>query len=155
MELTATSIISLFDTNKEQRASFAGAVLAAIKTGDINPVDLHINLKKMEDTIKQIQATPEYMSLVLEEAEKNGKSFEKQNAKIEIREVGTKYDYSMCEDSKYNDMVAEKEAIDKEIKERQKFLQTIPESGTVDPETGAIVYRAAKSSTTSTVVTLK
>lgn len=155
-ELTATSVLALFSTTKEQRQQFANEVLSAIKDGDVNPLDLHINIKKMEDTIKQITSSEEYMSLVLDEVEKYGeKSIEKNNAKIEIKEVGVKYDYSMCDDATYNDLDAQKKQVEVKIKERQKFLQLIPEGGTVDPETGGMVYRAARTSTTSAVITLK
>lgn len=156
MELTATSIVNLFDTTKEQRKSFADAIIFAIKQGDVNPLALHLNIKKMEDTIKQVTGNPEYMSMILDEAEKySAKSFELNNAKVEIKEVGVKYDYSMCDDATYNDLDAQKKQVEVKIKERQKFLQLIPEGGTVDPETGGMVYRAARTSTTSAVITLK
>ncbi len=156
MELTATSIVNLFDTTKEQRKSFADAIIFAIKQGDVNPLALHLNIKKMEDTIKQVTGNPEYMSMILDEAEKySAKSFELNNAKVEIKEVGVKYDYSVCEDPVYNELEAQKKEIEAKIKERAKFLQLVPESGTVDPQTGAMVYRASKSSTTSAVITLK
>ena len=46
--------------------------------------------------------------------------------------------------------------IETQIKKRQEFLKTIPEGGMADPETGAMIYRAAKpATTTAVVVTLK
>lgn len=155
MELTATSIVALFDTNKEQRQSFASHAITALKEGTVNPLDFHLQIKKMEDVIKQITGNPEYMSLVLDEAEKHGKTFERAHAKVEIKEVGTKYDYTVCEDTYFNELEAQKTELDKKIKDRQKFLQGIPESGMVDPNYGNMIYRASKSSSTSTAVTLK
>lgn len=155
MELTPTSIVSLFDTNKEQRESFAEYAIAGLKEGNVNPLAFHINLKKMEDAIKRISSHPEYMSLVLDEAEKHGKAFEMHNAAIRIGEVGTKYDYAVTEDETYKELEMQKKELEAKIKARQAFLQTIPESGIADPETGSMIYRATKSSSTSTVVTLK
>lgn len=156
MELTATQILSLFNITKDERKSFAETIISAIKEGELNPLTLHLNMKKMEDTIKQIQSFPDYMSLIIDEATKySAKSFELNNAKIEIKEVGVKYDYSVCEDAIYLELEAQKKDIETKMKERAKFLQMIPDGGIADPETGGIIYRAAKSSTTSAVVTLK
>lgn len=154
-ELTATSIVALFDTNKEQRQSFVSALIADIKEGNRNPLDIHMQIKCMDDIVKQITANDEYRAILLEEAGKYGKSFEYKNAKVETKETGVKYDYSQCNDEIYNAMVAEAENLSKRIKQREKMLQTIPASGMADPESGAMIYPASKSSTTTVAVTLK
>jgi len=155
MELSTTGILSLLQTNKEQRQSFANDLIQRIENGEIDPILVHLQLKCMEQVVETAIGHEKYKSLLLEEATKHGKTFEKYNGTFSIREVGTKYDYSKCEDAKYNDMIAEKEALDKEIKERAKFLQNIPEGGIADPENGNMIYRATKSSTTSVTVTIK
>jgi len=154
-QLTATSIISLFETTKEQRKSFADSVVTGIKDGNANALDVHIQVKKMEDTVKAILSNNDYMSLVLDETEKHGKSFTRSHSEISIRETGTKYDYSVCEDVVFNELSEKLEALQKEIKDRQSFLQNIPDGGIADPFNGNMIYKAAKSSTTSVTVKLK
>ena len=155
MELTTTGILSLLQTDKAQRESFANDLIQRIENGEIDPILVHLQLKCMEQVVETAIGHEKYKGLLLEAAEKHGKSFEAYNGAFSIREVGTKYDYSKCEDSVYNDLIAEKEALDKEIKERAKFLQNIPESGIADPNNGNMIYRASKSSTTSVTVTIK
>lgn len=155
MELTTTSILALFETTKAQRQSFVDNVINEIKEGNTSPLKIHMQLKSTEDLLKTLNDNPEYKNLLLDEAAKHGKQFEMFNSKFQIKEAGTKYDYSVCQDSIYNDLQAELDAIQAKVKERQKFLQMIPENGVVSPENGEMIYRASKSSTTTLAVTLK
>lgn len=159
-ELTATSIVALFKTTKEQRQSFASQIIEGAIDGLINPLDIHLQLKCMEDIVKQITSNPAFKDAVLDEAQKHSaKSFEYQHAKIEIKEVGSKFDYSKSNDIEYNSLFAESDLISKKLKERESFLKTIPDEGIeiIDKETGEAVtiYKPSKTSTTSVVVTLK
>lgn len=154
-QLTTTGILSLLQTTKEQRQNFVSDVIGRIKNGEFSPVLCHLQLKCMEALVEDVITSDEYKSLLLEEAEKNGKTFEMYNGKFQIKEVGTKYDYSVCEDTVYNELVAQKSHLDAKIKERQKFLQNIPEGGIADPDNGNMIYRASKSSSTTVTVTLK
>ncbi len=157
-QLTAPSILSLFDTTKEQRMSFVAAVINELESGNADALKLHNNVKCMEQIIKQLNESKEYKAHVLEAAEKYGsKEFEYGNAKIKIGEVGTKYDYSQCNDSVLADLTAQAEAINEQLKARQKFLQTVPAEGleVVNGDTVERVYPPCRSATTSVIVTLK
>ena len=91
-----------------------------------------------------------------QEAEQTRIKTAENDAKLAIKEVGTKYQYDQCNDSVWADLKAQAEEITKKLKEREKFLQTLPTDGSViNPETGEPIYRAAKTSTTSVTVTLK
>lgn len=124
-------------------------------SGDYNPLDVELQLKAMEETIKQLRSDEDIRQFVLSEAEKHGKFFEWRGAKMSIREVGVKYDYSTSGDSEWAILDAQIKELTEKRKAREKFLQNIPEMGTVSPETGETIYRPAKSSTTSIAVTLK
>jgi len=113
-----------------------------------------LKLKAMEETIKQLRSDEEIRSFVLSEAEKYGKSFEWRGAKMSIREVGVKYDYAASGDSEWALLDAQVKELSEKKKAREKFLQAIPITGTVSPETGEMIYPPAKSSTTSIAVTL-
>jgi hypothetical protein len=153
--ITTTGILSLLETNKEQRKSFTEDLVTRLSNGEINPLHCHMQLKCMEEVVTNTIKDERYSKMLLDEAEKHGKSFEMYNAEFQIKETGTKYDYSICEDVVYNELMKQKEDIEAKIKARQKFLQNIPESGIADPDNGNMIYRAAKSSTTSVTTKLK
>ena len=160
MQMAATSVLSLFETNKEQRQSFVMSVIDQIQAGNADPLKIHLQVKMMEETVKQLNANSIYKSAVLEAAEKYGeKSFQVNNAKVEIKEVGVKYDFSKCEDTVLNDLYSQQEKISEAIKKRETMLKSVDGKGMIvtDQDTGDTftVYPPAKSSTTSVAITLK
>lgn len=155
MELSVVSTLSLFETTKDERASFVNQMVTAIQEGNADPMKVHLQIKCMEQLIEDLKSRPEYKDAVLEEAAKYGKKFEHYNAEWSIRETGVKYDYSNCGDEQYNELQAQKIELDAKIKERSKFLQNIPISGVADPDNGNMIYPPSKNSTTSVIVTLK
>ena len=157
--ISATSIVALFQTSKEERKTFVNQVVESVINGNKKALDIHLQLKAMEDIIEQIKADLSYKETLLNEAELNGKSFEYQNAKIDIREVGTKYDFSLCNDPMYSRLKESSIKANDDLKEREKFLKSIPQKNitNIDTETGEAteIYPPSKSSTTSVVVTMK
>lgn len=158
-ELTSLSILSLFQTTKEQRQSFANDVISRLIEGEADPLQVHLQVKCTEDIIKQITSSDAYRKAIVEESEKRGeKSFQFHNAKFEIKETGVKYDWSKCEDPELVELLDKQEKLDKEVKARQDFLKTIPAKGMVIVADGGepvTIYPPAKSSTTNVAVTLK
>lgn len=158
-DLTATGILSLLETTKEQRQSFVASIISTIEDGAADPLRIHLQVKNTEDLIKQITSDERYRELCLEEAGKYGKKFEHHNAKFEIKEVGTKYDFSNCNDAKLCMLEQRAEAASKELKERQDWLKKMPQDGVIvtDELTGETekVFPPAKTSTTSIAVSLK
>lgn len=170
--LSATEKLQLFQTNKLERSQLVGELMTAIEAGEIDPLKVHIQFKCMEELIFQLTSTDEkknkdgyeiakkYKKALQDAAEKYGqKSFQFLNAKIEIKEVGTKYDWSKCEDHVLAGLLEMQAQIDKDVKARQDMLKTVSEKGLIitDEETGDTckVYPPAKSSTTSIAVSLK
>lgn len=159
-ELTTTSILSLFETTKEQRQSFVSDLVSKIYSGNVDPLKVHLQVKCMEDVVKQINSDKSYKDAVLEASNNMGqKSFQFHNAKFEVKETGVKYDYSQCSDPVLSRLHEQQAEIDKAVKDRETMLKTIPLSGMVitDEQTGETVtiYPPSKSSTTSVAVTLK
>ena len=157
MNITTYTDLSLFETSKGERYAFAQGVVNNAKEGLINPLKLHLQVKCLEDLIKQITSNPDYKELTLDEAYKFGKTFEQYNAKFEIKEMGVKYDFSICGDPIMNDLLEQQAALDMQIKERQKFLKTIPAAGlqTLIEDEVVTLYPPVKTSTTSISVNLK
>jgi hypothetical protein len=95
----------------------------------------------------------------LDEAQKHGKSFNYQTAKIDIREVGVKYDYSGCGNSELAELYEKQANINDAIKELEAYHKPLPTSGiqVLNQSTGEVEmhYPPTKTSTTSVAVTLK
>jgi hypothetical protein len=155
-QITAGSILSLFETTKDQRQTFAEAAIADVENGTRSAVDMALQLKCMSDVIERIMSDKKFKEYFVTEAITRGKSFEVHNAKLNVRELGGKWDYSQTNDQVLFDLEAEAEAIKAKIAERQKLLKTIPAGGMADPETGNMIFKAAAPATSTTVVvTLK
>jgi hypothetical protein len=153
----ATTDLSLFETSKAERQEFAHSVIDKAKEGFVNPLKLHLQVKCLEDLIKQITSHPEYKELTLDEAYKYGKSFEHYNAKFEIKEMGVKYDYSVCQDPVYNNLKSKVLILEDELKAREKFLKSIPTEGlqTLIEDEVVTLYPPNKTSTTTISVNFK
>lgn len=160
LELSTTSILSLFETTKSQRESFVGNTIREVEAGTVDPLKIHLQVKCMEDIIKLMNSNSIYKTAVLEAAEKYGqKSFEYKSSKVEIKEVGVKYDFSKCGDLLLNGLYENQKVIDDEVKKRETMLKTVSAKGLIITDEGTgdtyTVYPPAKSSTTSVAITLK
>ena len=157
MNLPALPDLSLFETSKAERLSFAQSVVNNAKDGFINPLKLHLQVKCLEDLIKQITSNPDYKELTIDEAYKYGKTFEQYNAKFEIKEMGVKYDFTNCGDPIMTDLLEQQATLDAQIKDRQKFLKSVPAEGlqTLIEDEVVTLYPPVKTSTTTISVNLK
>ena len=90
-----------------------------------------------------------------EELAKYGKSHQFGDCRLEEAESGVKYDYSMCGDSRLNDMYKTLEALKADIKEREEMLKKLPSTGMADPDTGEVLFPPARSSKTTIKTTFK
>ena len=104
---SAISTLSVLPQTKEQIKLFTAMVIDELDSGNIDGLKLAVNLTAMEKTIKDIKDNAKYKSIIRAEAEKeSAKVFDKFNAKIELAEVGTKYDYSNTNDSELFDFIS-------------------------------------------------
>lgn len=152
-------LIKFNHTTKEERTQVVREIFQELLEGRINPMELHIRMKSIEEVVKQLTSKPTYKAIVLEDAEKHGKSFQYHNAKVDIREVGVKYDYSGCGSGALAELYEQQERLSAVIKEHETYHKALPTSGVkvVFEATGEVEthYPPAKSSTTSVAVTLK
>ena len=159
-QLSTTSVLSLFDTDKDGRELFVVSINNAIQSGYVSPLDVYLQLKNIEaifkgltdtsDKNKQSGVAKQFKESLLLEAEKNGKKFEFKNAECSIVEAGTKYDFSQCGDPVYFSLVEEMKQLDKKVKERENYLKSITELGEV-----IFLFPPSKKSTTTFIVELK
>lgn len=170
LQLSANSILSLFETNKEQRKSFVDNVMDALRNEQVDPLKIHLQIKAMEEIINSFTVTDEkknklftqaidYRKMLLDAAELHGKKFQLHNAEFSIKEVGTKYDFSQCGHTELVELFAQQSALDKKIKDIQDMLKTLPSAGIemIMESTGEAlrVYPPSKISTTAVAVSLK
>lgn len=169
-ELSTISILSLFETTKDQRNSFCTDIVEKLVDGETDPLKVHLQIKAMEEVIKTLTDSSEktnknfalamtYKNILLTAAEKHGKKFQLHNAEFSIKEVGTAYDFSKCEDAELTAMLMQQDELKEKIKAKQEFLKTVPLSGLVvtNEDTGDTykVFPPSKTSTTSVAVSLK
>ena len=158
-ELSTTNILSLFETTKTERQSFVENVIDKIVAEEVDMLKIHKQLKSLEDISSQLQDNKTYKEYLLNAAEKHGKKFQYQNAEFIIKEVGTKYDYSNCNDLELNDLMRQMDVLKARIDKKQETLKHLPLSGmlTTDEKTGDTykIYPPSKKSTTAVSVTLK
>lgn len=148
-EMSANSILSLFDSSKEQRMSFVMQILEDMDEGRKDPRLVHVNVKNMEDILDMLNdkkkypvTATAYRKMLMDECEKYGKSFEFHNANFSIRGTGGKTDYSQCGDPTIIELEAEFEAAKAKLDERKKYLDNLPIKGvqSVDIETGQLTH---------------
>lgn len=159
--------LALFETTKLQRMGFVSDILDKMEMGEVDPLLIHLQLKSasgisemLTDKKKFPEIADRYAKCVLSAAEKYGqKKFDFHNAVIEIKEVGTKYEWDKTGDTVLAMLEQKKLSAENALKERQEFLKGVPAKGLsiIDEETGEMVtvFPPAKSSTTSIAVTLK
>jgi len=155
METAITTVRQLPET-KAQIEIFAHQLEKGLTNGQIIPSDLLRFQKAMEKVFEKIK--PVLIETTLDEIEKYGKSAVLNGAEFSIIEAGTKYDYSVCDDAKWNDLSKELESIKNKIIERETFLKSIKEKlEIIDTESGElnIINPCVKSSSTTIKVKFK
>lgn len=155
-DMTAVSILALGPENKDQISSFVGSISESVENGDVDCLALHIQCKAWIEAITQTIGLIEAkaMNEALLHAQK---SFEFKGAKVEIRELGTKWNFEKTNDFKLAQLASEKQLAAHKEKDRMEFLKALKEKETIlNEETGEVVtiYPPYKTSKTGLVITL-
>lgn len=149
------SLINLNPTNKEEIKSFVDKLTNDVEYGSVNALELHVKLTAMEKAITDLKKN--IRNSVMKVANNYEQSFDAFNSRIEKVETGTKYDYSQCGDTVYDDLLATYDKVASDIKEREAFLKTVKPGTTLIDDDGVIstIYPPVKSSTSFLKITLK
>lgn len=152
---TPTSLLAIMPNTKEEIKSFSSKLIQQVSNGDINPLQVHVQLKAIEGVIKAVNDSKEYKDAIRSQSELSGKSFQAYGAKIDLVEVGTKYDYSGCNHSEYEDICKEIAILEGRKKEIESMLKTLSGPMAIITNHGEAVevYPPIKSSTSSIKVT--
>ena len=154
---TALSTLSVLPSNRDQLRTFSRQLKDEILAGNTDPLKALIQLKFAEKLIEDVLKDEELDHLFVKELQLYGKekTVEIAGAKLMQTEVGTKYDYEASGDPKWFDLKKQSTEVSERLKEREKFLQTIPyDAGVVDSDTGVFITRPPKTSKTKVKVTL-
>ena len=145
--METNSVISLLPSTKQQVEDFARKQSEAILSGEVDPVEWAVKLKAIEKALELIKANTK--ELVVEEAQKYGKSFNQHGAKIVVCEQGTRYDFS-------GDPIWIR--LNESLKAREAHLKALKNGlKEIDTETGEefMAYPPVKKSTTGLTITLE
>lgn len=154
---TAISTLSVLPSNRDQIKTFSRMLKDEIMGGNVDPLKTLVQLKFIEKMLGDILKDEELDRLFVKELQLYGKEkvVEIAGAKLMQTEVGTRYDYEASGDPKWFDLKKQSTEASERLKEREKFLQTIPyDQGVVDPDTGVFITRPPKTSKTKVKVTL-
>ena len=106
--------------------NFGKQIVQNIKDGTVEPLMIHLFLKRFEALQKAVGEDKEVKEIINKEASKHiqdGKTFEYLGAKITLTSVHTSYDYSNCNDILWTNLNEIFQRV-KEMKEdREKFLK--------------------------------
>ena len=139
------------EVNKETIKETSLALLNDIDEGHMHPLQVAAQFKFVEDVISNVKE--ELRQRVIAEKDKYGKDdMTYHGATFDIKEAGVKYDYSHCDDTIWNDLKQQLDALNDKMKEREAFLKSLKERFTyIDESTGEIItlYPAQRKSTTT------
>ena len=150
------SILFNGPASKSQAQTFAQEIIEQVESGSIDSLEVHIRCKAFMVALTQVIESIE--STTLAEAEKHGKSFEFKSARIEVKELGSKWHFDKSNDSKYFSIKSNIEKLDIERKDRETFLKSLKQKTSIlDEETGELIeiFPPYKTSKTGITVTLK
>lgn len=131
------------------------SVESLLESGD--PIATAECIAAMSEFIDLVKKDERFKSYVLDEVGKYGKGRTlASGTKIELAEVGVKYNYDQCGDPVYAGLMQEKAALDFKIKTRESFLKMTPPEGVeVRHEDELItIYPPSKSSQSSYKITI-
>ena len=156
------STIKLFDNypkNKFDQQMLANDIILPVIEGEVNPIETYIKARSMLEALKIVTDDDRIKDLVITEVEKYGNKAEYNSANLQVKDVGVKYDYSVCNDQIYTDLLYMLNDIKEQIKIREKFLSKIPLEGTtiVYEQTGEVrtIYPPIKQGSQGITITFK
>lgn len=156
MQESAISIFRKLPETKAQIETYARLIKQSVLDGEVEPLTFAAQVSALEKLFTTLKSDPLIKDTILEAAERYGeKSFEKQNAKFSIKEVGVSYDFAGCDDAEWNKIDSDIKEITEKKKARETFLKSITGEMEIFGSDGVQIMPAIKRSSTQVVITLK
>lgn len=122
----------LLTSNKAYRTTLAQSVVQDVSEGNLDATQVFIYAKKAEDFFKDVVNNVKPF-VAAKQIQKGGITL--YESTIIEKKDPDKYDFSVCSDSTYNEMIVEMEQLKAKIKERETFLKALTEPvSTLDGE---------------------
>ena len=157
--MNAIKIFDNYPKNKFDQQMLANDIILPVIEGEVNPIETYIKARSMMEALKIVTDDDRIKDLAITEVEKYGNKAEYNSANLQVKDVGVKYDYSVCNDQIYNDLLYMLNDIKEQIKIREKFLSKIPSEGTtiVYEQTGEVrtIYPPIKQGSQGITITFK
>ena len=139
---------------------YVDSIIKSIEDGEVNPLEVFVNLKKIEKVIDNVLKSENVKDALEKEYQKYGNREVDFNGAIITRsESGVKFDYSVCQDPLIINLENEKKELEDKIKDRQKLLKNLPTEGMTElnEETGEVntLFPPARYSTTIIKASIK
>jgi hypothetical protein len=151
---SAISIFRKLPETKSQVEQYGRLIKSAVLNGEVDPLLFWQQVTALEKLIENIKSDLLVKDVVLEEAEKYGKSFAKYSAKFQIKEMGTRFDFTNCQDVEWEQLTADINRLKSKIKQREELLKTINADVEIYGADGIRLEPAIKKSTTGISITL-
>jgi len=119
-----------------QQINLAMKIKQAVLDGDVNPLELDIRLKAVENVIESVRKDTEIKRLIDDEAVKYGKTFELCGAEV-TQSSRKKYYYES--DQIWKGLKSTEQVAAGKRKAREDFLKAVNNPETPDPETGELI----------------
>lgn len=149
------AIFSKLPETKIQVEKTASQIKSAVLDGEIDPLLFAAQVSAMEKLFTTLKSDILIKDCILSAAEKYGKSFEKGNAKFQIKEIGVTYDFTECNDYELENLNSQINALTEKKKARETFLKSISFDAEIYGADGLQILPPVKKSTTQVSVTLK
>lgn len=124
-----TTTTNFLDVPHKQTAE---AVIAAVVGGEINPIEAHMSIKRMENVFKLVSEDDGYREALINEVRKHGKGAKFKGHSITEQAVHTSYDFTACNDPLWNELAS----CIKQLTERQKLREEELKAGWPQNELG-------------------
>lgn len=112
--------------------------LFEIEAANFDPLKVFVATKRAIEFFTSIQENVKEEAL--KEAQKYGsESLVKYDAKIDVGSTYTQYDFSVCQDEEYNDLINQKSEIEVKIKEKEKFLKSLTKAVNIVSADGELI----------------
>ena len=141
--------------NKAEIEVYNESVKELALSGDCDIIKLSRQVNIMKRIVETFEKDKDIQEVLIKECEKYGKGELKE---IQVKEVGTKYDFSECGLPEYEKVCASIEKLNERKKELEMYLKTVkPNTEFIDPKSGECVMLnpPIKTSTTKAVFTIK
>jgi len=153
--MNTLNTITILPSTKKEIEIYCNNIKEEILQGNESPLKILKQLKAFELVIKELLKDNELKDCFVNEAYKFKKGqFEFSECKFQVKNSPAKWNYSNCNDSKYNQLVNKLNLAKEELKAREKFLQNIKDVYE-DESTGEIINPPLKMQSEIISVTLK